>query len=56
MEIQVLKETNEDSFKEFITDMIHNQKQGKRRSQACKLIGLLKNIPNFQKFVNETQE
>ena len=56
MEIQVLKETNEENFKEFITAMIHNQKQGQRRSQAYKLINLLKDIPNFQKLVNEMQE
>ena len=47
MEIQVLKETNEENFKEFITAMIHNQKQGQRRNQAYKLINLLKDIPNF---------
>jgi len=32
MEIQVLKEKNLENFTDFITNMIHNQTQGKRRN------------------------
>mmetsp|Transcript_32819 Transcript_32819/g.50120 ORF Transcript_32819/g.50120 Transcript_32819/m.50120 type:complete len:180 (+) Transcript_32819:3034-3573(+) len=55
MEIQVLKETNEERFKEFITNMIHNQNHGRRRTLAQKLISLLKKIPNFDSLINETE-
>ena len=37
----------DENFKEFITAMIHNQNQCQRRSQAYKLMNLLKDIPNF---------
>jgi hypothetical protein len=56
MEIQVLKDTNVEKFKDFITDWIHNQNTGHRRDLAMKIISLLQIIPNFSQLLQDTAE
>lgn len=56
MEVQVLKETNEAKFIDFITQRILNQREGRRREIALQLFKLLKKIPNFRPLLAKTQE
>ena len=56
MEIQVLKSTNEEKFKDFITERIHNESDSSKRNEALKLIKLFQNIPNLSMLLQENKE
>ena len=56
MEIQVLKSANEEKFKDFITERIHNESDCSKRNEALKLIKLFQNIPNLSKLLQDNEE
>ena len=56
MEIQVLKSANEEKFKDFITERIHNESDSSKRNEALKLIKLFQNIPNLSKLLQDNEE